>query len=82
VASGDFVGYCQKQAQNIPAGLDKATLCKCVQQKLVAAGYGNQHVNDPSFKAAPTTVIAPCFTGGSSGSQTPGTPSTPSTTTT
>jgi hypothetical protein len=71
VDSSDFVSNCQKQTSNIPAGLDKTTVCRCVQQKLEAAGYGGKRVNDPSVSAAPTTLIEACFAGG-----------TPSTTTT
>ncbi len=82
VGSADFVPYCQKQAQSTPAGLSTATVCRCVQQKLEAAGYSDKRVNDPSIKAAPSTLIESCFSGGSSSTPSPGTPATPSTTTT
>jgi hypothetical protein len=73
VSGGGFVGYCQKQTTNVPAGLDKAALCRCIQQKLVAAGYGNRRLNDPTVKEAPASLIEPCF---SAGSLTPNTTTT------
>ncbi|HEV3128640.1 MAG TPA: hypothetical protein VGY32_06640 [Solirubrobacteraceae bacterium] len=72
VGSGDFISYCQHQPQNAQAGLD----CRCVQQKLEAAGYGGKPVNDPSVKEAPATLIEPCVTGGGPAQSTPATPST------
>jgi hypothetical protein len=50
-----------------------AALCRCIQQKLVAAGYGNRRLNDPTVKEAPASLIEPCF---SAGSLTPNTTTT------
>jgi len=69
VGSSDFVSYCHKQPQYTQAGLD----CRCVQQKLEAAGYGGKRVTDTSLKEAPATLIEPCVGAGQAG---PGTPST------
>jgi hypothetical protein len=76
VSGGGFVGYCQKQTTNVPAGVDKAALCRCIQQKLVAAGYGNRRLGDPAVKEAPESLIEPCFSGGAAGSLTPNTTTT------
>jgi hypothetical protein len=69
VGSSDFISYCQKQPQYTQASLD----CRCVQQKLQAAGYGSKRVTDPSLKEAPATLVDPCVTGGAAGQSTPST---------
>ena len=69
VSSSDFLTYCHTQPQYSQASVD----CRCVQQKLEAAGYGGKHVSDPSFKEAPATLIDPCVGAGQVGQGTPST---------
>ena len=88
VSSADFVNYCvnqNKSNKNLPPSINLSTTCQCVQQKLVAGGFGNLKANDLKNNSAAERAAAPCVTSVTSTPPTPSTPSipsTPSTTTT
>ena len=84
-SSADFVNYCVNQAKkskNLPPSINLTSTCQCVQQKLMAGGFGNLKASGLRSNSAAARAAAPCLTGGSSVTPVPSTPSLPSPTTT